>query len=394
MSPDPGPYLRRYVSELRQSNAIRLAAVEQAFLTVPRHLFLSKFYHCTSSTQSAEDAFVLHGPSNTIEDEWEVIYSDRALVTQLRNRRPSSSASKPSLVARMLEYLELRAGMRVLEIGTGTGYNAALLAVLVGDQQSVVTLDVSAELVARARSALTASGYPGVRVYVRDGFYGDPERGPYDRIVATVGCPDLSPHWVGQLAKTGIMLIPLEHAGHHPLIRIWTESGHVRGRIVEWTGFVRIAGRLEGSGPACRRLALRDDWTRLAQEGLIREHALWEGYGAGPRLPGVPWGSRAVDLFFFLSLRDARATWTPWGFGLVDSEGGWALVSDDRIYSCGDQQPVRDLKQLYEEWEVSGAPGIFDYEMEFVPQKRVRAGTPPGAHVVTRRFFQQQVSVP
>lgn len=384
MSPDPGPYLRRYVRELRESNAIRSAAVEQAFLTVPRHLFLRNFSRWTSPND----------PSTPIGNEWEVVYSDRALVTQVQDNRPSSSASQPSLVARMLEYLELRAGMRVLEIGTGTGYNAALLAVLVGDHRSVVTLDVSAELVARARSALAAVGHPGVRVFVRDGFYGDPERGPYDRIVATVGCPDLSPHWVDQLAETGIMLIPLEHAGHHPLVRVWTESGHVRGRIVEWTGFVGITGRLEGSGPVRRRLVLRDNWTRLAHEGLIREHALWDGYTAGPRRPGAPWGSRAVDLFFALSLRDARVTWTPWGFGLVDPESGWALVSDDRIYSYGDQQQVRDLNQLYQEWEAGGAPSIFAYDMEFVPQGRVRAGAPPGTHVVMRRFFQQQVSVP
>jgi energy-coupling factor transporter ATP-binding protein EcfA2 len=108
----------------------------------------------------------------------------------------------------------------------------------------------------------------------------------------------------------------------------------------------------------------------------------------------VPWGSRAVDLFFFLSLRDTRTTWTPWGFGLVDSEGGWALVSDDHIYSCGDQQHLRDLKQLYEEWEVSGAPSIFDYEMKFVPQERVHAGLCPALMWLRGDFFSSRFPCP
>jgi protein-L-isoaspartate(D-aspartate) O-methyltransferase len=76
---------------------------------------------------------------------------------------PASSTSQPSLVAQMLELLDLTSGLRVLEIGAGTGYNAALMAELVGDQRLVVTVDVLDDVVAQTRRLLTRAGYPGLR---------------------------------------------------------------------------------------------------------------------------------------------------------------------------------------------------------------------------------------
>jgi SAM-dependent methyltransferase len=97
------------------------------------------------------------------------------------------AAGAASLVATMLELLGLAEGMTVLEIGAGTGYNAALMAEIVGGQHLVVTVGVRDDVVAQTRRLLAGAGYPGIRVLLRDGFEGVPERAPFDRIVATVG---------------------------------------------------------------------------------------------------------------------------------------------------------------------------------------------------------------
>jgi protein-L-isoaspartate(D-aspartate) O-methyltransferase len=102
-----------------------------------------------------------------------LIYSDTALGTRLVEqfgaRLPASSTSQPSLVADMLELLEVAPGLRVLEVGAGSGYNAALLAELVGDQGLVITVDVAEDVVAQTRQLLTDAGYPGITVLCRDG---------------------------------------------------------------------------------------------------------------------------------------------------------------------------------------------------------------------------------
>jgi protein-L-isoaspartate(D-aspartate) O-methyltransferase len=159
---------------------------------------------------------VRHDPASPRREQLELIYSDEALVTRFIDGMPASSTSAPSLVARMLEFLGLGEGTKVLEIGAGTGYNAALMAEIAGDQDLIITVDVLDDVAEQTRRLLAGAGYPRIRVLARDGFDGAKEEAPFDRIVATVGCSDISPHWTGQLAEDGAMLVPLEHPGDIP----------------------------------------------------------------------------------------------------------------------------------------------------------------------------------
>jgi protein-L-isoaspartate(D-aspartate) O-methyltransferase len=146
---------------------------------------------------------------------------------------PISAASQPSIVGLMLEQLDVVPGARILEIGAGTGYNAALLAHLAGANGQVVTLDVDSDIVARARSALAAAARSNaapsnaagpnatgsnataanVIVLRRDGALGAPEFAPFDRIIATVGVHDLPAAWPEQLAPGGLIVAPLRLRG-------------------------------------------------------------------------------------------------------------------------------------------------------------------------------------
>ena len=122
----------------------------------------------------------------------------------------SATISQPSLVAQMTEWLELTPACRVLEIGTGSGYQTALLAQLAA---AVYTIEISKELSQNAESRLRALGYRDIHFRICDGAQGWPEAAPFDRIIATVAFPDRPTQLLNQLSNDGICLVPVGIAG-------------------------------------------------------------------------------------------------------------------------------------------------------------------------------------
>lgn len=178
------------VRELVRRRAIRSDRVEQAFLAVPREVFV---------------------PETAAVEGLERVYRDEPIVTKWENGAAASSSSQPALMAAMLEALDVQPGHRVLEVGAGTGYNAALLSTLVGPSGRVVSVDVDVEVARGAERALAESSHR-VRVVVGDGMNGFAEDAPYDRIVVTVQPPAFAIAWVEQLAPGGLVQTPLTFA--------------------------------------------------------------------------------------------------------------------------------------------------------------------------------------
>jgi protein-L-isoaspartate O-methyltransferase len=137
-------------------------------------------------------------------------YADRPIATHVRDGELVSSSSQPSLMALMCEALLVADGQRVLEIGAGTGYNAALLAHRLGPG-AVTTVDLDAEITEAARAHLLAYGTPAARsvtVVTGDGALGHRAGAPYDRIVATCELPAIPPAWLEQTRPGGLVLAP------------------------------------------------------------------------------------------------------------------------------------------------------------------------------------------
>ncbi|MEV6013855.1 methyltransferase, FxLD system, partial [Streptomyces sp. NPDC051976] len=172
------------VDKIREAGYARTPAVEAALRTIPRHLFVPD--------APLEDAYA-NNPVNIKYD------TDGTSI---------SCASQPGVVALMLDQLEAQPGDRILELGAGTGYNAALLAHLVGDTGHVTTIDVDDDLVEGARAHLAAAGFTNVKAQTRDGALGHAEGAPYDRIIATVGAHGVPHAWMQQLAPGGRLVVP------------------------------------------------------------------------------------------------------------------------------------------------------------------------------------------
>jgi protein-L-isoaspartate(D-aspartate) O-methyltransferase len=193
--------------------------VEAAMRTVPRHRFV---------------------PDAPVEQA----YANTAVITK---RAPDGSdlscASVPSLVAAMLDNLDVQPGQRILEIGAGTGYNAALLTHLTGTSGTVTTVDIDPEVTDQARRALGATGYGRVKVITRDGALGAPEHAPYDRLIVTVGAWDIPTTWWDQLVPGGRLVVPLRWRGQTRAVAFVRDEQCWRGDWVELCGFVPMIGQ-------------------------------------------------------------------------------------------------------------------------------------------------------
>ena len=207
------------VDHIKAAGHATSPAVEQAMRTVPRHDFV---------------------PEATVEDA----HADIAVITKrARDGSALSCASVPTIVAMMLDQLQVQPGNRILEIGAGTGYNAALLAQLTGPGGAVTTVDIDSEVTTGARCGLDATGNEQIEVITRDGSLGAPENAPYDRIIFTVGAWDLAPAFWEQLAPGGRLVAPLRWRGQTRSVAFVRNGDALVSESMELCGFVPMLGQ-------------------------------------------------------------------------------------------------------------------------------------------------------
>jgi len=164
---------------VKRSGSMRSEAVEKAFRAVPRHLFVPK---------KLEERAYIDDPLPIGEGQ---------------------TISQPSTVSAMTEALDVKPGQKILEIGTGSGWQAALLAKMVGREGSVLTVERFSSLAESAKRNLENAGIKNVKVMMGDGSAGAKEGGPYDRIMVTAACPEIPQPLLEQLKAGGKMVLPI-----------------------------------------------------------------------------------------------------------------------------------------------------------------------------------------
>lgn len=219
------------VDRLVAEGDLRTEEVTQAFATVPR------------------EAFAPDAPLRQVYSREDVVITKRD-----ENGLATSSVSAPWIQAQMLEQVGIGAGMRVLEIGSG-GYNAALIAELVGPDGAVTTVDIDPFVVNRARQYLAEAGYPQVEVVEADAETGVPARAPFDRIIVTAGAWDIPPSWTEQLTQDGVLVVPLRLRGLTRSFAFAHEGGRLVSRDYTQCGFVPM----QGTGANDEHTVLLDD---------------------------------------------------------------------------------------------------------------------------------------
>ncbi|MGP4089115.1 methyltransferase domain-containing protein [Streptomyces sp. KR55] len=209
---------QKFAAELNPNHDSEWA---DAFASVPRHVFVPTFY---TQTDNGSWLPVQWGDPRYLD----TVYSNNALTTQLDEHGiPTSSSSEPVLMLAMLEALDVHDGDAVFELGTGTGYNAALLSHRLGDE-NVTSVDVDPGLVDAAARRLEQAGY---RPYVAtgDGAGGWPGRAPYTRIIATAALRAIPDAFLDQAAPGAVIVAPI---GYGVLRATVTARGHATGRFL------------------------------------------------------------------------------------------------------------------------------------------------------------------
>ncbi|WP_017593020.1 methyltransferase domain-containing protein [Nocardiopsis potens] len=270
----------------------------------------------------------------------------------------TSSASMPSLVFSMLRDLDARPGMSVLEVGTGTGWNAALLSARLGDG-AVTTVEVDAGLAATAADNLHRAGFRPA-VVAGDGLLGRPERAPFDRVIATCGLRSVPSAWISQTRPGGVVLVPWG-TDYSPLDGI--------ARLVVAEDGESASGRF--TGPAqfmkarSQRLAWPDhealvtDWPGEVSSTALTEREAFsdDPYGAldfavGLKVPRCVHARGGQD-------DGARVAWF-----YAPEDRSWALVrfpsgaGRAQVHQSGPRRLWDEVEAAYRWWAGAGRPGI------------------------------------
>ena len=204
---------QQMVTEDIQRRGIDDPRVLQAMLTVKRHLFVPENYRS-------------------------IAYADRPLPIG-----EGQTISQPYIVALMTYHLHLKPEDKVLEIGTGSGYQAAVLAELA---KAVYSIEIIDELAHIAQERLRVLGYTNVWVKCGDGFYGWKEYAPYDAIIITCAAPTIPEHLVDQLTEGGRMILPLGGEPFHQSLTVLTKrGGRIEKQLISDVVFVLMTGEIE-----------------------------------------------------------------------------------------------------------------------------------------------------
>jgi protein-L-isoaspartate(D-aspartate) O-methyltransferase len=364
----------------------------ETFHAVPRHTFIPELvWH------QGRRALV---PFHRAEDpeRWlrQAYAPHQALITQVDDGHPvgpgligeriSSSASQPNVIALMLAALAVTPGMRVCEIGTGTGYNAALLAQHLGADH-VTTIEIDPTVATQARRALSATGYSDVTVITGDGTHGYPPHAPYDRILSTAAVQQVPYTWIAQTRPGGRVLTPwgTPYLNGALLSLTVDEDGTARGHPVDNVAFMWL--RDQRIPLTWVRDCIYDEDNAAVSHTHIHPAQVTTDYHAaltiGLLVPGCEYRSCPAP--------DNSGEYTVWF--LHPPSRSWASIhytpntDTYEVNQLGPRHLWNEVETAYTRWVQAGSPTANQWQFTITPQGQQinLAGLRPGT--VQRTVF-------
>lgn len=337
--------------------------IREAVDAVPRHLFApDRLWHWNGRA---------YAPVDRVADpeRWaELVYAgpDDAAVTQITDGLPSSSLSAQAVVVDMLDSLLPEPGHAVLELGAGTGWNAALLARRTGPGL-VTTVEVDDALAARARTRLEAAGAE-VAVGVGDGAGGWPSAAPYDRVIATYAVERVPWAWAAQTRSGGRIVTPWGRLGHVALTvdgEGRSASGWIQGLAqfmsARGTDPGRDFGQVRGSGPAEDDRPVARDLAPLRDDA----HLL---FALRVCLPDVRISTATDEDGVNAWLHDGATSWAALSARPdAGAHGGAPVRARAHAHQGGPRRLADELEHAWDQWLAEGAPEVFDFGMTVTP---------------------------
>lgn len=360
---------QQLLDNLRQSGILNAPGVEAAFAATPRHLFL---------------------PDLPLEQ----VYTDRPITLKYDTAgNATSSSSQPTMMALMLNQVQLQAGDNVLEIGTATGYNAAILKHIVGDRGRVTTVELDADLARQAQANLARSSAGNITVVTGDGARGYAPRASYDHILATVGVWDVPQAWFSQLKPAGSVVVPIVINGvqvsavfqrqadgtflsvdNRPCQFVYLRGSFSGPNIRKWmtsTSMYLLSSEVDEFDPTALHLLLSDDHDLCYLETPLSTEDFWYGFQIYLMLNIPP------DYIF--ALYHIFADQTAYGLegrGLALLSRGsatFANYEDKGMVHCfAGADAFLAMQKALDGWHDIGQPTMRDLRLRLVPKTQDR----------------------
>jgi methyltransferase of ATP-grasp peptide maturase system len=329
-----------------------------AFRAVPRHVFLPGFF--VQRHDGTWTAVTSDDPSHL-----SLVYDNQVCVTQLNGSDaaweqalttgavrgiPTSSSSMPTIMAIMLEALDVAEGRTVLEIGTGTGYNAALLTHVLGPD-AVTTIDVDPGVLSRAAARLKLAGYEPHCV-AGDGELGHAPRAPYDRVLGTCAVSRIPRAWIDQTAPGGQIVTTLNRSIGAGLVRLTVADGVATGRVLLEDG---------------RFMPLRAHSQAWADAALANAETAAPHETRTTLLPARAVVDPASGFEFFagLALSDVAVGWDP--MRLVHPDGSWVRHRGAVVDQGGPRALWTEAEAAHRQWRELRKPRRHDFSFTAGP---------------------------
>ncbi|WP_246250570.1 protein-L-isoaspartate(D-aspartate) O-methyltransferase [Actinomadura litoris] len=338
--------------------------IRDALHAVPRHLFAP-----TRGWYAADGPGPRHGIDRDADPSgwWDAVYSDGSIVTQAADgagdpaggvAEATSSLSSPGVVVAFLELLDVRPGHRILEIGTGTGWTAALLTAL---GAYVTTVEIDSGLALTAHETLVMAGFDP-HVIAADGTLGAPDHAPFDGVHATCGVDRIPYTWVEQTRPGGRLVLPWmpEYGEGHKAVLTVTGDGRASGRLAGGADYMVLRAQRS-------TLWIPDDITDAEEAATHLDPAEVTGsHGADvaitAALPDVMGAPRTRDGVTELELADTAAT-------------SWARVrqgeGEHRVWQAGPRRLWDEVADAYMRWVGWGRPAQTAFGLTVGPDRQV-----------------------
>jgi len=358
------------------------AAIEQAYWSTPRHLFVKRFY------QQRHDEWEL-----TVLDEENIavklplLYQDNPVVLVVDLKSPllgfKSSISQPSLVLSMLRKLDIREGDKVLEIGAGSGWNAAMMGRLAGPTGSVYSVEIIPELIESARETISGLGIDNVKIIEGDGGDGYAPEAPYDRIMFTVGSYDIPAAFFQQLKEGGLLLMVLKHVGFGDTLYLFRKTGNRLESLESWPcSFVGLQGKYQLPELNPVEIGTLPSWDAV-KDRVVHQQAFWCG---GKSYSNEHFIAKTMGLVSFLGIVDPsfRAFEARRGgegrrrdifYGVVEDGSIVTMNQEDKLTAYGNRAAMDRLLADLRLWQELGMPDAACFRLEVHPlETPLRAG--------------------
>jgi protein-L-isoaspartate(D-aspartate) O-methyltransferase len=333
---------------------------------VPRNLFVPDRAWASPQGWRGQDRVI--DAQADYEDWWDAAYTNCAIVTQRddgaadltdNGRLPTSSLSCPYIAMTWLRELEVESHHHVLDIGTGTGWTAAVLAYLTGDK--VVSIDIDPAITQQAEKNIALSGFSPL-VITGDGAAGHAPGAPYDRVHVACGVRDIPYAWVEQTRPGGMIVLPYMPYAHAwgTLLQLRVlDDGSAIGTFRDPGGYMMMRSQRPRKWPAY-------PGDSIQSTSRIDPREVWASLDHGF---GLALAAAAPHIVITSSGWEETEDWSAWVMRLRDLQGpGWAVAAtppgeDTEVTQSEGRQLWSHLESAFMEWLRAGRPGRDQYRM-------------------------------